>query len=97
MSRKGKQAGSGIGIVGGGGLIALYGVGCLIACAIIAISHAVPARLAALIIGEALLAVATVVALAGKARMKRATPPVPKEAADSIKADVEQIRERVRR
>jgi hypothetical protein len=29
--------------------------------------------------------------------MKRATPPVPKEAADSIKADVEQIRERVRR
>lgn len=98
MSRKGKQAGSGIGMMSGGGLIALYGVGCLIACAIIAISHALPAWLAALIIGAALLAVvavvAAVVALAGKARMKRATPPVPKEAADSIKTDVEQVRER---
>jgi hypothetical protein len=77
MSRKGKQAGSGIGIMGGGGLIALYGVGCLIACAIIAISHPVPAWLAALIIGEALLAVATVVTLAGKARMKSRPPPAP--------------------
>jgi putative superfamily III holin-X len=53
MTRKGKQAGSGAGLLGGGGLIALYGVGCLIACVIIAISKAVPAWLAALIVGAA--------------------------------------------
>ena len=97
MSRKGKEAGSGIGMMGGGGLIALYGVGCLIACAIIAISGQVAAWLAALIVGAALLAVAAVVALAGKSRMKKATPPMPKEAVDSIKTDVEQIKERARR
>jgi Putative Actinobacterial Holin-X, holin superfamily III len=37
MSRKGKQAGLGPGLLGGG-LIAVYGVGCLIACAIIGLS-----------------------------------------------------------
>jgi uncharacterized membrane protein YqjE len=97
MKSKGKRAGSGIGMMGGGGLIALYGVGCLIACAIIAISHAVTEWLAALIVGVALLAVAAMVALAGKGRMSKATPPMPEEAVGSIKTDVEEIRERARR
>ena len=35
MTRKGKQAGIGAGMLGGGGVLALYGIGCLIACAII--------------------------------------------------------------
>src|SRR5258707_12200967 len=39
MSGKAKQAGKGAGMLGGGGLVALYGVAWLIACAIIAISH----------------------------------------------------------
>jgi hypothetical protein len=43
MNRKGKQAGIGAGMMGGGGVIALYGLGCLIACAIIALST-VPLR-----------------------------------------------------
>jgi Putative Actinobacterial Holin-X, holin superfamily III len=38
MTRKGKQAGLGAGVLGGSGLVALYAVGCLIACVIIAIS-----------------------------------------------------------
>jgi hypothetical protein len=97
MTRKGKQAGSGAGLMGGGGLIALYGVGCLIACVIIAISGAVAAWLAALIVGAALLAVAGMAALAGKSRMQKGTPPVPKETVDSIKADLEEIKERARR
>jgi hypothetical protein len=66
MTRKGKQAGSGAGLLGGGGLIALYGVGCLIACVIIALSGAVAAWLAALIVGGVLLAVAGVAAAAGE-------------------------------
>ena len=53
MTRKGKQAGAGTGLLGGGGLVALYGVGCLIACAVIALSAAVAAWLAALIVGAA--------------------------------------------
>jgi hypothetical protein len=58
MTRKGKQAGVGAGMLGGGGLIALYGLGCLIACVILAISEGLAAWLAALIVGVALLAVA---------------------------------------
>jgi hypothetical protein len=72
-------------------------VACLIACAIIAISHVLPAWLAALAVGAALLVTAAVVALAGRATMKKATPPVPTEAVDSVKTDVAQIRQRVRR
>ncbi len=97
MTRKGKQAGSGAGMLGGGGLIALYGVGCLIACAVIAISGAVAAWLAALIVGAALLATAAIVALAGRGRLRRATPPMPEETVNSIKTDVQQIKERARR
>jgi len=97
MSRKGKQAGLGAGLLGGGGLIALYGVGCLIACAVIGLSHVVQPWLAAFIVGAALLAAAGVAALMGKSRIKQATPPLPTEAAGSVKADVEEIKERVRR
>ena len=97
MTAKGKQAGLGAGLLGGGGLIALYGVGCLIACAIIGLSHVVQAWLAALIVGAALLAIAGVAALIGKGRIRQAAPPVPTEAAASVKADVEEIKERARR
>lgn len=97
MTRKGKQAGTGAGLLGGGGLIALYGVGCLIACVIIAISGAVAAWLAALIVGAALLAVAAIAALTGKGRLQRGTPPVPSETVSSIKTDVQRIKERARR
>jgi tetrahydromethanopterin S-methyltransferase subunit C len=97
MTRKGKQFGVGAGMISGGGLIALYGVGCLIACAVLAISEALAAWLAALIVGLVLLAVAGVTAQAGKRRMKTAVPPVPAETVDSVKADVEEIKERTRR
>jgi hypothetical protein len=97
MTGKGKQVGAGLGMLGGGGLIALYGVGCLIACAIIAIGHVLTAWLAVLVVGVALLAVAGVAAMAGKGRMLRATPPVPRQAASSMRADMEEIRERARR
>jgi hypothetical protein len=97
MTRKSKQAGAGIGMLGGSGLVALYGVGCLLACAIIALSGVVAAWLAALIVGAALLAAAAAAALVGKGRLQKATPPVPAETVDSIKTDVEEIRERVRR
>jgi uncharacterized membrane protein YqjE len=97
LARKGKQAGKGMGMMGGGGLIALYGVACLIACAIIAVSHVLQAWLAALVVGAALLAAAAVVAWAGKARVRKATPPVPTEAIASVRTDVAEIRERARR
>ena len=97
MTRKGKEAGTGIGMMGGGGVIALYGVACLIACVIIAISHTLQAWLAALIVGAALLAAAGCAALLSKRRLARAAPPVPEQAMASVRADVEEIKERTHR
>jgi len=97
MSGKAKQAGKGAGMLGGGGIVALYGVACLIACAIIAISHSLQAWLAALIVGAALLLAAGVAAALGRSHLKKATPPVPTQAVDSVKTDVAEIRERSHR
>jgi hypothetical protein len=97
MTRKGKRAGIGIGMLGGSGLAALYGLGCVIASVILANSGVLAAWLAALIVGAALLAVAGAAALIGKGRLQKATPPVPQETVTSVKADVEEIKERARR
>jgi len=97
MASKGKQAALGAGLFGASGVVAIYGVGCLLACAIIAISGVVAAWLAALIVGAALLAAAGCVALIGKNRLSKATPPVPQEAVASVKADVEEVKERTHR
>ena len=52
MTRKGKQAGLGVGMFAGGGIFAWFGLACLIACAVIAIAGVVAAWLAALIVGS---------------------------------------------
>jgi VIT1/CCC1 family predicted Fe2+/Mn2+ transporter len=97
MTRKGKQAGLGIGMLGGSGLIALYGVACLLAGGVIALSAVVAAWLAALIAGAALLAISAAAALLGKGRLQKAAPPVPEQTVGSVKADVEEIKERAHR
>ena len=97
MAQKGKQAGAGAGLLGGAGVVALYGLACLVACVIIAISGAIAAWLAALIVGAALLAAAGITAMLGRSRLRRATPPVPKQALSSVQTDVQEIKERVRR
>jgi membrane protein len=97
LTRKGKQAGIGVGLLGSSGLIALYGVACLLAAAIIALSGVLRPWLAALIVGAALLAAAGLSALLGTGRLRKATPPVPQEAIADVKADVTEIKEGIRR
>jgi len=97
MTRKGKRAGAGAGLLGGGGVVALYAAGCLLASAIIAIGRVVAPWLAALIVGAALLTVSGVMAMLGKGRLRTAAPVIPEEAVTGLKADVQEIRERGRR
>jgi uncharacterized membrane protein YqjE len=94
MTGKGKQAGLGVGLLGAGGLIGLYAAACLLVCVVIALSGAVTAWLAALIVGVVLLAVSAAAALLGKGRLQKATPPIPDQAVGSLKADVEEIKQR---
>ena len=97
MTSKGKQAALGAGMFGAGGMVAVYGVGCLVACAIIAISGVVTAWLAALIVGVTLLAAAGGLTLMGRGRLRKATPPVPAQAVADVMADVQEIKERAQR
>ena len=89
MTEKGKRAGAGIGLFSAAGLLALYGVGVLLACAVIALDLVLPLWLAALIVGVVLLAVAGVAALMGKKEISEATPAAPEKAIAGVKADVE--------
>ena len=91
LQQKGKRAGIGAGMFGGAGLVALYGVGALIAAAIIALAAVMPAWLSALLVGVVLLAVAGVLALLGKSQVSKAVPPVPQDAVASVKADIDTI------
>src|SRR5205809_7936788 len=65
MTQKGKRAGIGAGILGGGGVVALYGVAAVVAAAILALAAVLPAWARALIVGGALLAVSAVLAWLG--------------------------------
>jgi MFS family permease len=97
MAAKAKRAGRGAGMFGGSGLFALYGIGCFLAAAILGLAGVVPGWAAALIVGGALLIVAGIAALLGKSQFGRATPAVPEQTVQSVKADVEEIKERAHR
>lgn len=97
LQRKGQRAGLGAGLVGSGGLLALYGGGALIAGAILALDTAVPGWLAAVIVAAVLFAAAGVLALTGKKSIDDATPLVPEQAVESTQQDVAQVKERARR
>jgi uncharacterized protein YacL len=94
LSAKGKQAGIGIGAFGGAGLVAVLALGALIATAILLLATAMTAWLAALIVTVVLLAVAGVLALLGKAKVKKVGSPVPEQALETVKADVAEAKTR---
>jgi membrane protein len=89
LAVKGRKAGVGIGMFGGAGVFGFYGFGALVAAAVLALSLAVAAWLAALIVAAVLAAVAGVLALQGRSKVAQATPPVPEQAAESVKEDVQ--------
>jgi uncharacterized membrane protein YqjE len=91
LTEKGKHAGIGIGLFGGSGVIALYGVGAAIATVIIALAIVLPLWLAALIVTVGLFLLAGLLALVGRGQVKRAVPVVPTEAKDSIQADIDTV------
>ncbi|MFK4086903.1 phage holin family protein [Kribbella sp. NPDC020789] len=92
LKDKGKEAGVGIGLFGGAGTIALYGLGALIAAAICGLAVVLPAWLAALIVAVVLFAVAAVAALLGKRHVSKATPPIPQRAVDGVHEDLETLK-----
>ncbi|MEU4775882.1 phage holin family protein [Micromonospora sp. NPDC023644] len=91
LTQKGKHAGIGIGLFGGGGALALYGLGALVATAILLLDLVLPAWAAALIVAVVLFALAGILALVGKKQVSQAVPPVPEAAVRSVRADVDTV------
>jgi hypothetical protein len=94
LQEKGRHAGVGAGLFGGAGVVALYGLGALIAAAIIGLGTVVEPWLAAVIVGVVLLALAGIVALAGKKQVDQATPPTPERTVQSVREDIDTVKGR---
>ena len=92
MVEKGKRAGTGAGLLGGAGVVALYGLGALLVTIGAALSLVMPVWVAALIVTVVLFAVAGVAALIGKGQVQKAMPLEPKAARESGKRDVEAVK-----
>lgn len=92
LAVKGRRAGIGAGMFGSAGVFGFYALGVLIAAAVLGLARGVAAWLAALIIGAVLAAVAGLLALQGKTKVQQATPPVPEQATESVKEDVQRAK-----
>ena len=97
LKEKGKKVGIGAGMFGAGGLVAFFGAATLITATVLALSTALAGWLAALIVALVLLAVAGGAALTGKKKIEQATPPLPEQAVETVKEDVEHVKERARK
>ena len=93
---KGKRAGVGGGLFGGAAVFALFGLGLLLALAVVALDLVWPLWLAVLVVAVVLFAVAGVAALAGRRQLASATLPVPAEAAAGFAADVQTVKDAIR-
>ena len=96
MREKGRKAGPGIGMMGGAGVAALLALGALTAFLILVLDGVMPNWLAALIVALVWAAVAGALYYMGKERVEEAAPPVPKQTAESIKEDVEWVKDQTR-
>ena len=89
LAQKGKRAGIGAGMFGGASAVGLYAIGALTAAIVLILATAMTAWLAAVIVAAAYGLIAGGLALAGRAQVQKATPPVPEQATESVKEDVQ--------
>jgi uncharacterized membrane protein YqjE len=93
MTEKAKEIGIGAGMFGGAGYTLHLAALGLMLTLIFALSTAMPAWLAALIVTVVFVAIAGVLALTGKKRIQKAGPPVPEETIESVKQTIETVKE----
>ena len=96
LTEKGRHAGRCAGMFGGAGVVALYGVGALVAAAILGLATVLEPWIAAAAIGAGLLLVAGILALTGKKELDEAGPPKPEQAIESVQRDLDTVKARVK-
>jgi dipeptide/tripeptide permease len=70
-----------------------FGIGSLVTAAILGLSLVVAPWLAAVIVGVVLLIIASVLAMIGRREVSQATPVLPEESMQSVRRDVEAVKE----
>ncbi|HEV7208851.1 MAG TPA: phage holin family protein [Mycobacteriales bacterium] len=88
VAAKGKKLGIGAGLLGAGAIFGGYGLAGVLITSALALALVLPYWLAALIVTAAVLLMAGLLALVGKAAISKGSPPVPAQALESIKQDV---------
>jgi uncharacterized membrane protein YqjE len=92
MTQKGKRLGVGAGLLWVGAMLAVFGLGCLVTTAVLALATTWAGWLSALVVGVALFVAAGIVILVGRGQLRRATPPVPQDAMASTKEDLQALK-----
>jgi uncharacterized membrane protein YqjE len=96
MTEKGKRAGVGFGMWGAAGVVGFLALGALTTFFILALDGAIPNWAAALIVASVYGAIAGLLYLRGKRKVDAAGKPVPEEAIDNVKEDVEWAKTRAK-
>jgi len=96
VKNKAKHAGVGAASIGVAGVLAGYGIAILFAGLVLLLALAVPAWVAAMIVGAAVLLVAGVAALVAKSQFRKSAP-MPSDAVDSTKEDIQVVKEAAKR
>ena len=89
LSEKGKKAGVGAGMFGGAGLFGLFAFAAVTTALIAGIDTQTKTWIAAAIVAAVYGAIAGILALRGRKKLEEAGPPVPEQAIESSKEDVE--------
>jgi hypothetical protein len=94
MSAKGKRLGIGAGAFGGAGLVSVLALGTLTAAIVLLLATAMEAWLAAAVVTVVYLAIAGLLGLIGRGKVKQATPPSPERTIENVKEDVKETKDR---
>jgi uncharacterized membrane protein YqjE len=94
MAEKGKEAGVGAGMFAGAAVAGLLMLGSLTAFVVIVLALALPWWASALIVTALWGAAAAALALMGRTRMRRIGAPVPEQTVETVKEDVQWLKDR---
>jgi uncharacterized membrane protein YqjE len=96
LSQKGKVAGEGAGMFGGAGVLGLLALGTLTTMILALLDKAMDLWVAALIVTLVYGAIAAVLALSGRDRIKKGMPPAPEQTVETVKEDVQWAKSRAK-
>lgn len=89
LSEKGRVAGQGAGMFGGAAVVGLLALGTLTTMILALLDKTMDLWVAALILTVVYGAIAAVLAMSGKNRVKQGMPPAPEQTVETVKEDVQ--------